>query len=252
MNKVVATIEARMGARRLPKKTLMDVAGKTLLERVVDRLSLSEIINQVVVATTTSSDDDAIANFCKEKSIAYWRGSETDVLGRVYDAAKHFNADIIVQSGADCPFYDPELIDVLISALQIGGYAYSANDMTLTYPEGIDAHIMTFDALEASAKEAKEENERDDTPRFIWNNAERFPIFNLEAAPKSFLNRPEIRLTVDYPEDMELTQKLYQYFEGVNNLHFTSKELVAYLDANPELAAINSHCEQQSAAYVNA
>jgi spore coat polysaccharide biosynthesis protein SpsF (cytidylyltransferase family) len=69
----------------------------------------------------------------------------------------------------------------LVGIIKWGGYAYTANDMKLTFPEGIDAHVIFFNALEASANEAKDPKERDDTPRFIWNHPERFPIFNLEA-----------------------------------------------------------------------
>ncbi len=250
MGHVVAIIEARMGASRLPGKTLMDVSGKTLLERVIDRLSLSKAVDTIVVATTTAPSDDALADLCAEKSIPFSRGSEQDVLGRVYQTAKYYEADIIVQSGGDCPFYDPILVDILVSVLEFSGYAYAANDMTLTFPEGIDAHVMRFDALQASAKEATSTRERDDTPRFLWNNSGRFPIFNMEAAPHSPLNRPEIRLTVDYPEDLSLAHRIYKEF-GQKNLAFTSVELINFLTANPELIKINSHCKQQSGAYIH-
>lgn len=247
--KVAAIIEARMGSTRVPWKTLMDIAGATLLERVVERIGLARTVNRIIVATSTNKGDDDIDKFCKHRNIPCFRGSEDDVLARVYEAAKSYKADIIVQSGADCPFYDPELIDLLVYVLKWGDYAYSANDMKLTFPEGIDAHVMRFDALEACAKEAKDAMEREDTPRFIWNHPERFPIFNLEAKPGSFLNRPDIRLTVDYKEDMELAKRIYEKFYP-DNKFFTTHELIAFLNEHPELIEINSHCEQRSAAYL--
>jgi spore coat polysaccharide biosynthesis protein SpsF len=108
---VVAIIEARMGSTRLPEKTLMDFAGVTLLERVVARIKLAETVGEVVVATSVNQNDNVIYDLCQAKSIHCFRGSEDDVLGRVYEAAKKYHADVVVQSGADCPFYDPELID---------------------------------------------------------------------------------------------------------------------------------------------
>lgn len=248
--KTVAIIEARMGSTRLPKKTLMDVAGNTLLDRVVERIKLAKSVDEIVVATSTAAGDDAIVAHCSAKDIPCFRGSEDDVLGRVYGAAVEHRADIIVQSGADCPFYDPELIDLLIAILKWGGYAYTANDMQLTFPEGIDAHVITFEALEASAKEANGPEEREDTPRFIWNHPARFPIFNLEARPGSKLNRPEIRLTVDYEEDIKLTRFIYENLYPVAP-EFTSFELLEFLDRHPEWSQLNSHCEQRSAAYIN-
>ncbi|MBF0557348.1 MAG: glycosyltransferase family protein [Nitrospirae bacterium] len=247
--KTVAIIEARMGSTRLPKKTLMDVAGATLLERVVERIGLARTVNETVVATSVNPGDDAIYELCYKKGIQCFRGSEDDVLGRVYEAARKHGADIILQCGADCPFYDPELIDLLAAILKWGGYSYAANDMKLTFPEGIDAHVVRFDALEASAKEAKDVQEREDTPRFIWNHPGRFPIFNLEALPGSKLNRPEIRLTVDYKEDMELAKFIYEKLYPVSP-GFTAHELIDFLDGHPDWIRKNSHCEQRSAAYI--
>lgn len=246
--KVVAIVEARMGSTRLPKKTLMDVEGKALLERVVDRITLSKTIHEVVIATSTNKGDDPIDTLCKERKIPCFRGSEEDVLCRVYNSAARHKADIIVQSGADCPFYDPDLIDILVNIMKWGGYHYTANDMELTFPEGIDAHIIRFNALEESAKEAKKEDEREDTPRFIWNHPERYSIFNLVAVKDSYYNRPDIRLTIDYPEDMMLCKKIYQVF--ADKPDFTTAELIKLLDDNPEWQNLNKHCEQNSAAYV--
>ncbi len=247
--KIIAIIEARMGSSRLPQKTLADIAGKTLLERVIERIRPAKSVDDVIVATSVSTQDNAIAELCRRNAIACFRGSERDVLGRVYDAAKEYRADIIVQCGADCPFYDAQLIDMLTYILAWGGYSYVANDMRLTFSEGVDAHVIRFDALEEAAKEAKDPRERDDTPRFIWNHPERFSIFNLEALPGSFYNRPEIRLTVDYREDLELTRKIY---EGLykNMPQFSTRQLIAFLDQHPELRKINRNCEQKSGAYI--
>lgn len=249
--RVVATVEARMGSSRLPGKTLMDVAGATLLERVAQRLEMASCVDQVVIATTTEAKDDPIEALCRDKDIAVFRGSEDDVLGRVHEAAAAHgakNRDIVVQSGADCPFYDPHLVDLLVATCVFGGYHYAANDMTLTFPEGVDAHIIRFDALAEAAAEATLDNEREDTPRFLWNHPERYGIFNLEAHPGSVLNRPELRLTVDYPEDMELTRLLYGALAGTPG--FSTFDLLRILDANPGWATLNAHCEQLSAAYV--
>ena len=246
--KVAAVIEARMGSTRLPGKTMSDIAGKPLLERVIERITLSRSIDTIVIATSTNRIDNVICDFCEHKSLQYYRGSEDDVLGRVYGAAKESCADIIVQAGADCPFYDPELIDFLVYSIKWGGYAYAANDMELTFPLGVDAHIIRFDALEASALEAQDSQEREDTPRFIWNNPGRFMIFSFKALPGSRLNRPDIRLTVDYEEDLELTRLIYEKFTP-KCFPFHTRELIEFLDSYPEYIQLNRHCIQRATAY---
>lgn len=246
--KVVAVVEARMGSSRLPGKTLMDVAGRPLLRRVVDRLALAATVDEVVVATSTLAGDDVVAAYCEAEGLACFRGSESDVLDRVFQAALRHDARWVVQSGADCPFYDPDLVDFLVTAAAWGGYAYAANDMELTFPEGVDAHVIAMDALAACAEEACLPEERDDTPRFIWNHPDRFPIFSFTATSGP-LNRPELRLTVDYPEDMELTRNLYGELDKLP-VPFTTLELVRLLDARPDWAAINRDCEQLTGAYL--
>ncbi len=246
--RVVAIIEARMGSSRLPQKTLMDVTGKSLLERVVDRLKLAKSVDEVIVATSVSTGDDRIEELCRKRDILCFRGSENDVLGRVYAAAVQFRADVVVQCGADCPFYDPNLVDLLVYSLVLGGYAYAANDMELTFPEGIDAHVILASALADSACFAVRSDEREDTPRYLWNNSDRHPIFNLKAVPGTLYNRPEIRLTIDYAEDMELCRHLYEGLSGRGD--FTTRELIGLIDSHPEWVKINAACEQQSAAYV--
>jgi len=248
--KVVAVIEARMGSTRLPEKTLMDIAGTSLLERIIERINPSKTVQEIIIATSVNSNDDEIEKLCKKIELKCFRGSEDDVLGRVYEAIKDCNADIIVQCGADCPFYDPELIDLLVNIMKWGGYDYTANDMKLTFPEGIDAHVIKYKALEISAKEATDLKEREDTPRFIWNNPDRFRIFNLEAVPGSILNRPDIRLTVDYEGDLQLTRKIYETLYK-ENPRFSTFDLIRFLDKHPDWISINKHCKQRSAAYIH-
>ncbi|MFZ0808877.1 MAG: NTP transferase domain-containing protein, partial [Candidatus Sulfotelmatobacter sp.] len=71
--RVVAIVQARMGSTRLPGKALLDLAGKTVLGRVVERLRRVAAINAVVVATTDSARDDAITDECRRESVAVFR-----------------------------------------------------------------------------------------------------------------------------------------------------------------------------------
>jgi spore coat polysaccharide biosynthesis protein SpsF len=245
--RVVATIESRMGSTRLPKKTLMPILGEPLIWRVVERVRAARSVDEVVIATTTSPKDDVLESFCSERGIACYRGSEDDVLGRVVEAAKLHGAEVVVQLGADCPLYDPAQIDELVGIFLKGGYHYVANDMKLTYPEGIDAHVIDMASLVEAAAKATRPQQREDTPRYLWDHPERFKIFNREA-PKE-LTRPDIRVTVDYPEDFTVVEKVYAALYP-KNPRFSTKDVIALFDRQPELLKINAHCEQRSAAYV--
>lgn len=245
--RVIAIVEARMASTRLPGKTMMMVANKPVLELVIERLSMAKGVDEVAVATTTNHKDDVIVDFCEQNGIPYYRGSEEDVLRRVLETARKYKGDIIVQSGADCPFYDPELVDELVGIFKSGNYHYVCNDMKLTYPEGVDAHILSIEVLEEIDKKATKPRDRDDVPRYIWEHPEKYRIFNLEAPEE--LYHPEIRLTLDYEEDLVLIRHIYEAIYPTNP-KFSTLDVIKYLDKHPELKEINAHCEQRSAAYL--
>ena len=103
-------IQARLNSSRLPGKVLMKLAdNRTILEWVIDRCKKSKA-DIVIVATP----DDEIVDFCKERNIEVFKGSENNVLERYYKCAKKYNLDRIIRVTSDCPFVKTEAIDKLI------------------------------------------------------------------------------------------------------------------------------------------
>ena len=78
----------------------------------------------------------------------------------------------------------------------------------------------------------------------IWGYLiDRPEIFNIKKIKvKGKINRPELRFTLDYEEDYELTNNIYCNvpFKKVLNLY----NVIDYLDKNPEIAKINQNCVQ--------
>jgi len=246
--RVIATVEARMASTRLPGKTLRPLLGRPVLCRVVERIRRSRRVEEVVVATTTNPADDAIVECCRRNGFAWYRGSEEDVLGRVIEAARAQRGDLLVQLGADCPFYDPALIDQLVGIYCEGGYDYVTNDMELTYPEGVDAHVVARRTLEDAATKTTRPRDREDVPRYIFERPQVYRIFNLRAPAE--LHAPDVRLTLDYPEDLVLTEAIYAALYPAHPA-FTTRDVLRLLRERPELRSINAHCKQLSAPYVH-
>ena len=86
--KTVAIIQASMGSRRLPNKTMADICGKSMLARVVERARRARLVDEVIVATTTRYDDDAIVFWCSANGVpcyrcgVYLRPGKGDLPGR--------------------------------------------------------------------------------------------------------------------------------------------------------------------------
>ena len=78
----------------------------------------SKKLDKIIVATSQNQQDDEIADYCNENSILCFRGDETNVLRRYYEAAKKFNAYTIVRLTADCPLIDFNIIDTAIGLFE--------------------------------------------------------------------------------------------------------------------------------------
>lgn len=87
MTGTLAIIQARMSSSRLPGKVLLDICGKSMLERVLDRVSLAKQIDHILVATTIDLSDDSLLEWCERQGVDCFRGSMLDVLDRFYQAA---------------------------------------------------------------------------------------------------------------------------------------------------------------------
>jgi len=204
--KVVAIIQARMGSTRLPKKVLREFAGSSILDVILERISLSNNLDQIVLATTINDIDDKLEQWANKSGVLIHRGSEDDVLERFYESAKAFHADIIVRITADDPLKDAEIIDECLSYFYNDkDLDYCSNTLYPSYPEGLDIEAFRFRALEKAWKEAKLRSEREHVTPYIWKNENGFKI-------KQFSHDEDLsnwRWTVDNQTDFEFMQIIF-------------------------------------------
>ena len=134
MNKLIAIIQARMGSTRLPGKVMMKIIGKPIIEHLIDRVSKSGYINDIVVATSNKTENQELINFLKLKGIKIFIGDEEDVLSRYYLTAKKYQAKNIVRITADCPLIDYSVIDSTIKAYFKDTVDYTSNIFPRSFP----------------------------------------------------------------------------------------------------------------------
>jgi spore coat polysaccharide biosynthesis protein SpsF (cytidylyltransferase family) len=245
--KIIATVEARMASTRLPGKVMLDLLDKPVLYRVVERISQAKSVKEVVVATSVNPADDIIADYCQANGISYYRGTEDDVLKRVVEAAAKFRGEIVVQLGADNPFYDPNIIDQLVNIYLNGDFDYVCNDLEPTYLNGVDVHVVSLNTLKDVMARTDNKLDREDVVRYIWEHPEQYRILNIRA-PRE-LYAPDIRLTLDHEEDYTVIVKVFEALY-LKNQNFRTRDIINYLESHPEIKNINAHCEQKSAPYV--
>lgn len=232
---IAAIIQARMGSTRLPNKTLEDLHGKTLLDRVIDRAAAIPGVDSVVVATTIEPADDVIEKRCSERNVTVWRGSVDDVLNRFVEAARFVGADVIVRVTADDPFKDPWVAgDVLREFLTHRSEVdYVSNTLEPTWPEGLDIEVFSREALEGAAAEATLRSDHEHVTPFIYNNPQRFRIRQV----RHTVDLSSLRWTLDYAEDLAFARAVYTRLDRGDI--FSMHDILALLEREPTLGEIN-------------
>jgi spore coat polysaccharide biosynthesis protein SpsF len=248
-----------MGSSRLPGKVLLDIAGKTMIQHVVERTRHARSVDTVAVATTTDASDDPVAAFADSQGIPFTRGSLHDVLDRYYRAARAHAADIIVRITADCPAIDPLLIDQTVGTLLEGGYDFVANRLPppfkRTFPIGLDVEVCTFAALEEAWMKADQPFQHEHVMPFIYEGVTlkaESPTLHTGVSLHGFKvallqHQPDygaLRWTVDTPEDLALMRKIFDTLEDKND--FTWYDLLALVQKHPELMEINAQVRHKT------
>jgi len=238
--RIVTIIQTRRGSTRLPDKVLRPLAGQPLFIRQVQRVAAASLVGQVVVATTTSPEDDVIADLCMQEGIDCFRGHPTDLLDRHYQAARQYEADIVIKIPSDCPLIDPVIIDQVIAFYlhHTHEYDFVSNLHPATWPDGNDVEIMPMDVLEQAHSEAVRPLEREHTTPFIWERPERYRIGNVVMMGGKDLSMSH-RCTIDYEEDYQFIRAVYEELYPSNPL-FGVREILELLESRPDIFQINT------------
>src|SRR5215212_9498158 len=112
---VVAIIPARMGSSRFPGKPLAPLLGRPLIEHVVRRALMCDLLDAVYVATCDEEIRSAVERFgggVVMTSDAHERASD-----RVAEAAEGFEAEVVVMIQGDEPMITPRMIAAAVAPL---------------------------------------------------------------------------------------------------------------------------------------
>jgi spore coat polysaccharide biosynthesis protein SpsF (cytidylyltransferase family) len=230
--KYLAMIQARCGSMRFPSKVLKDLCGKTVLERMIDRVQKSKYIDELIVVTTINTEDLPIIRLVSGLGLRVFAGSSGDVLDRFYQAAKLIQPEFIIRLTADCPVFDFNLLDEAIEAL-----SPSTDDLRMlseTFPDGLDLEILRYSVLEDIWRNAKLLSEREHVTLYIKNHLDKY---NVQDFVCKLGNLHDQRWTIDEPEDLLFIETLYKHFTP--KWDFTMAEIYELLLVRPDIKAIN-------------
>jgi spore coat polysaccharide biosynthesis protein SpsF len=225
-----------MSSTRLPGKVLHLLGGTTVLEHVV---KLTESFTcQAVVCTSTDASDDPIEAHCQELLVPCVRGPLDDVFQRFRQALASpavLCTPWFFRITADCPLLSAELGRALLAARR-GDVDYLWFDDG-QLPRGLSSELVrraAFESIDASAIDAAERE------HVTVGLRERAQFRSVRVPVPAALAHPELRLTLDYPEDETVLQALWSIDDQIS-----AEQAVGYLLRHPEHAALNSGCQQK-------
>ena len=218
-----------MGSTRYPGKVLERLkAERRILDYVINQLSFSKSIENIIIATTTLQQDDVIVKYAKDNNLECFRGDPLDVLDRYYQCAKEFSLETIVRMTSDCPFLDPTVVDKTVNEFYQNDYDFVSNNLIRTYPIGVDTEVFSFETLEKAWKDAKLPSEKEHVTPFIKKNGSIFKIHNLENEQKV----PIYRITIDRREDLNFLKEIAK---NINHEPILMKDVYDVLETKPKI-----------------
>lgn len=227
-------VACRLKSSRLKQKAILPIRGIASVERCLQNCLLIAKENPVVLATSTLPDDAKLENFTLGGRVKFWKGHPDDVIQRYLGACAKFGIDVIVRVTADCPVVSPEIADFLLKSHFESGADYTA---PRNYAVGTNSEIYNTEALQRVIDLLGQADHSEYMTWYMRNNPDVFKV-NIIDLPEDLLR--DYRLTLDFPEDLEMFERLYAQLEQ-RDLTATVANVFSILDEDNGIAGINSH-----------
>ena len=233
--KVGYLVTARLKSTRLPRKLLLEIKGKSVISHMLDRLKLANNVDEIIICTSTEGQDRPLGELAKENNVKCFFGNPDDVLTRLLGAADEFDLDYILNITADCPFVDPFYADKIVEK-----YLETNADLIRQFdlPHGVFSYGIKLEALR-KVVELKDSSDTEVWGRYFTDTG----LFNVVDLDVNDIhhNRPGLRMTLDYPEDLEFFKAVFDVLY-VENEVFSLTSILNLLDAHPEIIELNKSC----------
>lgn len=239
---IISIVQARMGSERLPGKVIKPILGKPMILYVLDRLSKSKYLNNIILATSLLDSELPLIEIVSEAGYEVFRGDENNVLKRYYDANKKYKGDIIIRVTGDCPMIDPYIVDNVISYYLAYDYDYVRLDVPNTFIRGFDVEVFSKDALDRvfeKVSEIDDKQYKEHVTLYMYKHPNEFKVGYVKGDK---LYNKNYRLCVDTEEDFEVISKVYDHFQDE---YVKGKDVVKFLDMNMNVVYINIGVEQK-------
>ena len=238
-NNFLLILQARQNSTRFPNKVLQKIHGIPLIIFLLKRLNKCKKVDQVVTVIPKNKKNKDLKKILQKYNFQHFEGSEKNVLERFYLCAKKFNSKNIIRITADCPLSDPQIIDKFTQIFKNKNVDYLSNGNPPTFPDGFDVEIFTFNALEKSYFNAKSLYEKEHVTPYIKKNN-----FFSKCNVINKIDLSNIRLTVDYVEDLIIVKKIISQIK--NKADYSLENVIKIINKDKEIMNLNSNYKRNT------
>lgn len=246
MRRLAAAYACRIAGSRLYGKPLqlLDIdAGISVLDHMIALTRTEPAIEEIVLGIAEAPGNDAFVEVAQRHGVRYIRGSERDVLQRLIQCGEAARATDVFRVTTESPYFHFEMIEAAWRR-----HVAAGNDVTVVdgLPEGSHFEIYTLDALRRSHRQGDERHRSELCSLYVREHRDQFRV---EVLPvPAALRRLDLRLTIDYPEDLVLCRAVYLELRGLAP-RIALAPIIEFLDRSPALTALVSRFVHPVALY---
>lgn len=206
--------------------------GVTILDQLVDLVGTLGPIQTIVLGIAEGSANVPFAEFAARRGLDFVIGDEKDVLGRLISCGHKARATDIFRVTTECPYFYHDLVETAWEH-----HLSNDNDVTTVdgLPEGCHFEIYTLESLERSQRLGDGRHRSEYCSLYIREHRADFKVEVLPISPQ--LERLDLRLSVDYPEDLIVCRRVYEH-QREKVPRFSLAEIINFLDDNPGLRSL--------------
>jgi spore coat polysaccharide biosynthesis protein SpsF len=238
---LIAALACRSAGTRLYAKPLQNLEPDyCVLDHILECISHTPEIKRAVLGISEGLENLPFIDLANVRNIPYIVGDEKDVLWRLILCGRAEGATDIFRVTTECPFIAWEMVEEAWER-----HVESDNDITVTdfMPEGVNFEIYTLESLERSHRKARDEERSEYCSAYPRRVPEEFQIGVI--SPSANLRRLDLRLTVDYPEDLVLCRNIWSALKE-HGPRIPIGDIIEWLDTHPTEASIVSEFVDRS------
>lgn len=208
---VVVVVQCRLSSTRLPRKSLLPLGGKTVVEWTLAAMKKVKASKYYLASDEESKEE--LEPIARKNGWDFFAGSQSDVLGRFCKVIAISKADIIVRATADNPFLFYEAAQELTDLFLKQECSSSADYMTYSgLPHGSGVEVMNAHSLLKAAEETDSPYDHEHVGPALYNHSQRYVC--VFARSPALYRRPEFRTTIDTEADYRRALRIVKEISG--------------------------------------